>query len=85
MLPKRGHCFGAKITYLFIGSSPVLLLFFFLDYYGYKRFLSVSRRVFLLWLIPAIALVLVFTNDIHHLFWSSYFFSADREIPGASS
>ncbi len=68
-----GTLLWGKVTYIFIFSSPVLWLFFILDYYGYKRFLRYPT-VFLFWLIPAIGLALVFTNDYHHYFWSSYTF-----------
>jgi diguanylate cyclase (GGDEF)-like protein len=61
--------FWGKVTYFFIVSTPVLWLFFVLDYFGYSKWKKYPGA-FLYWLIPIASLILVFTNEQHHLFWA---------------
>lgn len=54
--------------YLGIVSVPVFLFFFALEYTGRSHLLSLRVRV-LLWAIPILTLILVWTNSFHHLMW----------------
>lgn len=62
-----------KLTYIFIGSTPVLWLYFVFDYFGYKKWMELPETL-CYWLIPLISLVLVLTNEWHHLIWKEIFF-----------
>ncbi len=62
--------FVAKLSYLGIQTVPVLFLLFVLGYTHRDGWLT-PRRVALLWLLPAITLLLVFTNEWHRLIWSN--------------
>ncbi|MBN1135960.1 MAG: PAS domain-containing protein [Anaerolineae bacterium] len=58
----------SKVTYLgIVGVAPSWLLFV-LDYAQRNEWLA-PRRIALLWIVPAITLALVFTNEWHHLIW----------------
>jgi len=63
--------FSAKISYLFFLSAPIFYLGFILQYTGKQKWLSYSRFV-LFWILPAITFILVQTNEMHGLIWSSY-------------
>jgi len=58
----------AKIEYIGIVNVPVTYLLFALDYSGFRQ--KIRRWVTLLWLIPVITLLLVWTNESHGLIWS---------------
>jgi len=60
----------SKISYLGIGSAPALLLMFSMEYNRQVNWLKPFRTV-LLWVIPVVSMVMAFTNDSHHLLWSS--------------
>jgi len=60
----------SKLAYLVILNVPPLWFLYALRFGMRKPWFSGSR-VFLLWIIPAITLVMVFTNEYHRLFWSS--------------
>jgi len=61
--------FVAKLSYLGIQTVPVLFLLFVLGYTHREGWLT-PRRIVLLWLLPALTLLLVFTNEWHRLIWS---------------
>jgi diguanylate cyclase (GGDEF)-like protein/PAS domain S-box-containing protein len=60
--------FLTKIEYLGIVSIPVFLLFFAFEYAGKSHLLTLQTRL-LIWTIPLLALLLVWTNEFHHLMW----------------
>jgi PAS domain S-box-containing protein len=62
--------FWAKVEYVGIVSVPTLFLIFALEYAQYKQVLQ-RKTIYLLWIIPLACLVLVWTNDFHHLIWTS--------------
>jgi PAS domain S-box-containing protein len=62
--------FVAKLSYLGIQTVPVLFLLFVLGYTHREHWLT-PRRVAALWLLPAVTLLLVFTNEWHHLIWAN--------------
>jgi PAS domain S-box-containing protein/putative nucleotidyltransferase with HDIG domain len=61
----------AKIEYIGVVTTPLLVLIFSTAYSGFKHLLT-QRNLILIALIPAITLLLAFTNDIHGFIWSSY-------------
>jgi len=61
----------AKVAYVGITSSPVLLLLFALEYAHLDRWLT-RRNTALLWVIPVVSLGLAATNEWHHLIWTSF-------------
>ncbi len=65
----------AKVTYLFIVSTPVAWLTFIMQYVGLRKWLR-SPGYWAVAVIPAITALLVWTNQAHHLVWRSYRFEA---------
>jgi PAS domain S-box-containing protein len=62
--------FWARLEYLGIVVGPVAALLLALAYTGRARWLT-RRRMVLLAIVPAITLLLVWTNDLHGLIWSA--------------
>lgn len=60
--------FWAKMGYVGAVSAAPVFLLFCLDYSYLSTWLSRWKR-FALWVIPVVALILVWTNDHHFLFW----------------
>jgi len=60
----------SKIEYLGIATVPVLMFLFALRFLQSGRKLKALLAV-MLWLIPAATILLAFTNERHHLIWSS--------------
>ncbi len=60
--------FFVKLEYLGIVSIPIYLMLFALELTGKSQLLT-PRMKLLLWGIPILALVLVWTNEFHHLMW----------------
>ncbi|HLP18293.1 MAG TPA: histidine kinase N-terminal 7TM domain-containing protein, partial [Bacteroidota bacterium] len=63
--------FWSQISYFGIVNVAPAFFCFVLAYSGYARLLT-KRNVILLWLIPAITLLLALTNKWHGLNWPSY-------------
>lgn len=70
----------AKAEYPGIVATPVLWLAFALQYTGRGRWLS-RRNVTLLSLLPMVTVLLVWTNQAHHLFYSSYVVDTSNNWP----
>lgn len=62
--------FFLKLEYMGMISIPVFLLFFAFEFTGNSHFLSLRARL-LLWLIPLMIVIMVWTNEFHYLMWSS--------------
>jgi PAS domain S-box-containing protein len=60
----------AKIKYLGVVSVPLFWFFFTLEYTRKKEGLKI-RHIALLAIIPSLTLLLTWTNEHHHLIWSS--------------
>jgi len=60
--------FLTKIEFLGIVSAPVFLLFFALEYTGKSHLLTLRTRLSV-WAFPILVLILVWTNEYHHLMW----------------
>jgi PAS domain S-box-containing protein len=61
----------SKIAYLGTHSTPVLYLYFALEYSQQDKWLT-RRRAMLVWLIPIITCVLAATNEWHGLIWNHF-------------
>jgi diguanylate cyclase (GGDEF)-like protein len=68
-----GTLFFAQVCYLCISVLTVNWLAFSLAFSGHEKVLK-SPYFRLLWLIPLITVVLVFTNHYHHLIWKEFNF-----------
>jgi diguanylate cyclase (GGDEF)-like protein/PAS domain S-box-containing protein len=71
--------FIVKLEYLGITSIPVFLLFFALEFTGKSHLLTLRTR-FMVWGIPILTLILVWTNEYHHLMWDMETISITRGI-----
>ena len=74
-----GKVFASQVAYLGVTTSPVLLLIFALSYAQMDDWLT-RRKVAALFTIPAITLLLTWTNALHHLVWSGF-----TPIPGRNT
>jgi diguanylate cyclase (GGDEF)-like protein len=59
-----------KLSYLGVLSLAPLWLLFTLTYSRNERWVT-RRRVAFLWALPLLTMILVFTNEFHHLVWTS--------------
>lgn len=66
-----------KMLYFGIVTVPIFWFIFVSRYIGRDKWLT-RRNQLLLWVIPAVTLVLVLTNEWHHLHWESIRPSAER-------
>jgi diguanylate cyclase (GGDEF)-like protein len=68
--------FWGKMTYL--GSAPITVFFllFSLELFNRKKWLS-QRMIAALFIIPLLATLAVFSNEWHHLIWTSYALAPD--------
>jgi len=60
----------SKISYLGIAFIPVCYFIFTTAYSQKKNFIN-SKNIVLLSIIPVLTIILVFTNEKHHLMWPS--------------
>ena len=80
--------FWKKFKYLAITFTPVLWMLFSLEYTGNKTW-GTHRLIMLLSVVPIVTLVIIFTNQYHHLFyvetevaaWGPFVGVNDREGP----
>jgi DNA-binding NarL/FixJ family response regulator/signal transduction histidine kinase len=61
----------SKVEYPGAMSAPVFLLLFALEFANQERWLE-RRRAVTYWVIPAITVALAWTNEWHHLIWTSF-------------
>ena len=65
----QGKIAFSKVSHIGIQTVPVFFLLFVLSYTGNERVLN-NPWLRLIWVIPLLALVAVFTNERHSLFWT---------------
>ena len=70
----------AKIQYMGIVTTPVALLIFVFQFTGREQLISV-RNLILLSILPAMILVLAWTNEAHHLIWKRTWLDFSGSIP----
>ena len=63
--------FMSKLEFIGGIATPVLYLIFVLRFTGKDKFLS-AKRILVLFLVPAITLMLTLTNESHKLIWSGF-------------
>lgn len=73
MPTEAATLFWAKLSYLFVVSTPLIWARFALRYTNQYKWLTASRFAWFC-IIPLITLILVFTNEWHHLMWRAYTF-----------
>lgn len=64
--------FLSKLTYIHIVTVPVLWYFFSYEYTS-KLIVFKQKWIIYFWIIPAITIIIVMTNDYHGLMWSSIY------------
>lgn len=69
----------AKFQWIGVAFCPTLFFIFALTYYK-RRFFFRRLHLILLAIIPAATLVIVFTNEAHHLIWTQYFTSRSGDM-----
>jgi two-component sensor histidine kinase/PAS domain-containing protein len=60
--------FWNKLKWIFIPFVPVIWTIMVLAFTGYKEW-TTDKRLFLLFVLPIVIVILVFTNDFHHMMW----------------
>ncbi|MFA6127929.1 MAG: histidine kinase N-terminal 7TM domain-containing protein [Bacteroidales bacterium] len=63
--------FWAKLEYIGGAATPVLYLIFVLRFAGFDKFLT-RKNILVMFVFPAISLLLAMTNEKHNLFWSGF-------------
>lgn len=71
--------FWTQLEYVGIVIAPTASLIFLMDYLGAQRWLT-RRNLILLMVMPLATILLIWTNEVHHLFWSTIFLTTDRGI-----
>ena len=66
-----GDILWSKLQYLGAATSPVFLLLFFINF-PHRQFKLNSQSISSLFIIPAICIIFVMTNEYHFLFWSGF-------------
>lgn len=72
--------FWVYLQYAGLVLIPVFWFAFVLEYTGFGGWLSVRNLIMLL-IVPAITLLLIWTNPLHHWAWSSYHLDEGMAIP----
>jgi diguanylate cyclase (GGDEF)-like protein/PAS domain S-box-containing protein len=75
--------FVAKIEYFGIATVPVLWLVLSLVYTGHDKWLR-PRYLIYLFAVPAVTIIMVATNQAHHLYYSSVSLNLDGPFPQLS-
>ncbi|MFN2304778.1 MAG: histidine kinase N-terminal 7TM domain-containing protein, partial [Anaerolineales bacterium] len=74
--------FWRKFQVIFQLPSATAITCFLLDYTWPKRWLT-RRNLVLLSIVPALAIVFIITNHIHHLFWEDFYLDVGLvAVPG---
>jgi len=69
------------IEYIGIGSLPISWLVFCLDLVGREKWLQSTGNKLLVAIVPVVTVLLVWTNDFHHLHFSSAVISYKNSFP----
>src|SRR3990172_339245 len=62
--------FWDKVTFIAVVTTPVLWLIFAMENTGRKNWIS-RPRIPVLFVIPFITMLVIWTNEAHHLFWTT--------------
>jgi PAS domain S-box-containing protein len=69
-----------KMTYFGITTIPVTWLIFTLRYTNREKWLT-RRNIAILAILPVVTLVMVWTNNIHHLMWKDIWLDTSLSLP----
>ncbi|WP_297426662.1 histidine kinase N-terminal 7TM domain-containing protein [Clostridium sp.] len=72
--------FWIKVEYIGIAFLPVVWLMFALNFNGYEEKLKKSN-IMLLYIVPVITLIMNYTNDFHHLFYTNLYMNNNGIFP----
>ena len=72
VLPAGFSMFMNKLSFLGIITLPVFLFLFGMDFSNRRRVFRRGNLV-VIWVIPAISILLMLTNELHGLFWSEVY------------
>ncbi len=72
--------FWIKMTYFGITTMPVAWLVFAFRYTNREKWLT-RRNVAILTILPMVTLVMVWTNNMHHLMWKDIWLDTSSSIP----
>lgn len=67
----RWNIFWAKMMYWGIVQIPIWFVFFAWSFTGHSHYIT-RRNVLLHLIVPILSLILVWTNESHHLIWTQY-------------
>ena len=79
-LELSAKIFWMKMTYLGVTTMPVAWLVFVFRYADRAKWLT-WRNITMLMLLPVVMLVMVWTNNIHHLVWSDIWLNTGLAFP----
>lgn len=68
LVPMQAKILVSKLSHIGIQSVSVLFLLFAVGYTQHEHWLT-PRRIMALWIVPAVTVLLVFTNEWHRLIW----------------
>jgi diguanylate cyclase (GGDEF)-like protein/PAS domain S-box-containing protein len=72
-ITPQATLFWVQMEYIFITLLPVTWMAFAFQFSGQQRWLS-GQRFWLFFIVPAVTILLVFSNNLHHLIWQGYTF-----------
>lgn len=69
-LDLKTKIFWANIMFIGVVATPLAWLIFALEYTGRRTWVN-KQRLILLSILPITTIIIIFTNNLHHLFWVS--------------
>lgn len=69
-------------NFIYIGTCFVPVMFFLMSTSFINTKIKFSRKYALLFIVPVISLIVLFTNNLHHLFYEEYSFNFNEMIYG---
>jgi len=67
-------------NFIYIGTCFVPVMFFLMSTSFINTKIKFSRKYALLFIVPVISLIVLFTNNLHHLFYEEYSFNFNEMI-----
>src|SRR5688572_11549301 len=74
-LDEATKIFWSNIMFIWVIATPLAWLIFALEFTGRKTWVN-RQRLVLLSIFPSITILIVFTNEFHHLFWTRQWLSS---------
>jgi PAS domain S-box-containing protein len=73
-LDEATKIFWSNVMFIWVIATPLAWLIFALEFTGRKTWVN-RRRLALLSIFPIITILIIFTNEFHHLFWARQWLS----------